>query len=174
MRDNCSGVSRKSPIRLRATIYKVGILRCVDIPAPAVRTLGGDTYIPVNAAVNGHSFRGNLVPSGGGMRRLYLNTAVRKPAGVDTGDSVDLTLALDTESRELPVPADLAEALDRRGEQGQSSWESFELLPPGLRREALQWLGAAKSAPTRNKRIRRVFEVLDREEKKRCGRGGAV
>ena len=165
---------RKSPIRLRATIYKVGILRCVDIPTAAVNTLGGETYIPVNAIANGHSFRGNLVPSGGGKRRLYLNTGVRKGAGADTGDSVDLILARDTESRELPIPADLAEAMDLRSERGESGWESFELLPPGLRREALQWLRAAKSAQTRNKRIRKVFELLEREDKKRCGKGGAA
>jgi hypothetical protein len=169
IRYNCISVSRKTPIRLRATIYKVGILRCVDIPAPAVNSLGGETYIPVNAIANGHAFRGNLVPSGGGQRRLYLNTGVRKSAGAETGDSIDLTLALDEESRELPVPADLADALERR-----SAWQSFELLPPGLRREALQWLQAAKSAETRNKRIRKVFEVMDRQDRKRGGRGGAA
>jgi hypothetical protein len=37
--------------------------------------------------------------------------------------------------------------MDRRSERGVSGWESFELLPPGLRREALQWLGVAKSVP---------------------------
>jgi hypothetical protein len=162
-----------SRLRFRATIYRVGLLRCVDIPANIVSRLGGETYIPVNATANRHSFRGNLVPSGGGQRRLYLNTAVRKAAGVDTSDSVDLTLELDTESRELPIPSDLADALDRRSERGESGWESFELLPPGLRREALQWLGAAKSAQTRNKRLRKVFEVMDLEEKKRRSRGGA-
>src|ERR1019366_2542214 len=145
-----------SRLRFRATIYKVGSLRCVDIPAPAVKALGGETYIPVNVSANGHAFHGNLVPSGGGARRLYLNTGVRKGAGADTGESIDLALTLDTESRELPVPLDLAEALDLR-----SRWESFELLPPGVRREALQWLGAAKSAQTRNKRLRKVFEVMD-------------
>jgi hypothetical protein len=141
----------------------------VDIPAPVAKALGDETYIPVNATANGHLFRGNLVPSGGGGRRLYLNTSTRQAAGADTGDSIDLALSLDPESRELPVPADLADALEPR-----SRWESFELLPPGLRREALQWVGAAKSAQTRNKRIRKVFEVLDLQDTKRRSKGGTA
>jgi hypothetical protein len=78
-----------------------------------------------------------------------LNTAIRKAAGVYTGDTVELKLVLDTESRDPPLPPELAEY-----------WEALELLPPGQRREILQWMGAAKGKATRATRVRTVLEHL--------------
>jgi hypothetical protein len=147
----------------RATIYKVGINRRVDVPAKVVSKLGDDPYINVAATVNGYSFPGTLLPRGGGERRLYLNTAVRKTNGVDTGDEVEIALAFDPTPRDPLMPGDLAEAFDRR----PGVWETFELLAPGLRREILQWIGKAKRAETRLKRIRRLFERLELKRRRK-------
>ena len=135
--------------RFRAVIYKVGINRCVDVPPQMVRNISRnpevDPYIPVSGEANGRPFRGTVLPKG----RLYLNTAIRKAVGVDTGDTVELSLALDTESREPPMPPELT-----------SLREALELLPPGQRREILQWIGAAKGKLTRATRLRKVNEHL--------------
>src|ERR1017187_10545560 len=99
--------------RFQAVIYKVGINRCVDVPPEIVRNLGGDPYILVKGEALGHkeshAFRGTLLPAGGDARRLYLNTAIRKAIGVDTGDTVELTLAVDKESRDPAMPPELAD-----------------------------------------------------------------
>jgi uncharacterized protein YdeI (YjbR/CyaY-like superfamily) len=59
-----------------------------------------------------------------------------------------------------PPPADLAAAL-ARVEHGPAI---FDRLPPGMRREILAWLAAAKQPATRETRIERVLETLaDRE-----------
>jgi len=147
----------------RATIYKVGINRCVDVPATIVARLGDDPYINVIVTSKGHSFPGTLLPRGGAERRLYLNTAVRKSIGVDTGDEVEIRLVFDPAPRDPWMPGDLAEAFDRR----PGAWETFELLAPGLRREILQWIGKAKSAETRFKRIRKLFERLNLERRRK-------
>ena len=135
--------------RFRAIIYKVGINRCVDVPPEIVRNIlgnpGSDPYIPVIGEANGHAFRGTVLPRG----RLYLNTAIRKVAGVDTGNTVELTLALDKDPRDPPMPLELAEHR-----------EALELLPPGQRREILQWMGAAKGKTTRATRVRKVMAHL--------------
>jgi uncharacterized protein YdeI (YjbR/CyaY-like superfamily) len=99
----------------------------------------------VKGEANGHPFRGTILPKG----RLYLNTAIRKAAGVDTGDTVALKLELDSEPRESAMPPELAEHR-----------EALELLPPGERREILQWMGAAKGKQTRVTRVRKVLEHL--------------
>lgn len=129
----------------QAILYKVGINRCVDVPAEVVRKLGGDPYVPVKGTANGHAFQGTLLPAGGDLRRLYLNTAIRKAAGVDTGDTVALTLQLDQAPRDPSVPQELEEYR-----------ETLELLPPGQRREILQWVAAAKGKQTRAARVKRL------------------
>src|SRR5260221_6960458 len=95
---------RDSALRFRAPICKVGINRCVDVPAKIVSKLGDDPYINVTATANGHHFPGTLLPRGGGERRLYLNTALRKAIGVETGDEVEITLAFDPAPRDPLMP----------------------------------------------------------------------
>ena len=39
--------------------------------------------------------------------------------------------------------------------------EVVELLPPGLRRQMLEFVGTAKSVETRRKRVARVIELIE-------------
>lgn len=55
---------------------------------------------------------------------LPVSAEVREKAGVAAGDRVDVDVELDTEPREVTVPADFAKALDRDAVAG---W-AFEAL----------------------------------------------
>lgn len=94
-----------------ATIYKIWLMRHVDVPQEIGRALeresGEKKHIPVVAVVNGKSARLALVPAGGGRYRLHLNRPLRKAARADTGDLVSVELQIDRASRDLPVPPDL-------------------------------------------------------------------
>src|SRR5271163_3181781 len=119
-----------------ATIYKIWLMRHVDVPAEIADALiaqlrddegtptrtksktGTKTakrvkpkYVPVVAIVNGCMACATLMPAGGGRYRIQLNTALRKAARADVGDVVRVELQLDRASREEPVPADLRLAL---------------------------------------------------------------
>ena len=59
---------RKSEHRFVATLYKVGINRCVDVPEEVSRTLRGKGYIPVVATAQGLVTRTTLVPAGNRQR----------------------------------------------------------------------------------------------------------
>ena len=59
--------------------------------------------------------------------------------------------ALDAIER-LEMPDDLAEAL---GERGLATYEDY---PPSLRKQVLYWVGTAKRAPTRARRIAEIAE----------------
>jgi hypothetical protein len=114
---------RKSkPLRFLATIYKIWMMRHIDVPreiADALRkqmatpaavkpSTGKESkYIPVVATVGGKSTRTTIVPAGGGRHRMQINTAQRKAAKVDWGDAVTVELRIDLASRAVPVPADL-------------------------------------------------------------------
>jgi hypothetical protein len=98
-----------------ATIYRVWMMRHVDVPDETARSLqtqmrsdsraikrgkqARPKYIPVVAIVGGKSTRTTLVPAGGGRYRMQINTAQRKAAGVDTGDPVSVELRIDLAPR---------------------------------------------------------------------------
>src|SRR5271167_2552386 len=113
--------------RFLATIYKIWVMRHVDVPAEVVDALiaqlhgskskstssarkaasrslqfAKPKYVPVIAMVNGCSARVTMMPAGGGRYRIQLNTALRKAARADVGDVVRVGLQLDRASREAP------------------------------------------------------------------------
>jgi hypothetical protein len=158
------------PQRFLATIYKIWMLRHVDVPEASVRHLqkqmaraGHDgkthrqaNYIPVVAIVNGRSASVTLVPAGGGRFRMHINTALRKAARVDAGDVVSIELRLDRTSRSLPVPPDLRAGL----EQHPKARKAFRALAPGHRRHFIRWFDSAKSSKARKRRLERAIDVL--------------
>jgi uncharacterized protein YdeI (YjbR/CyaY-like superfamily) len=80
----------------------------------------------------------------------------RGPAGVEAGDEVDVEIELDTEPREVTVPDDFAQALDREA----AAKRFFD----GLSFSQKQWfvLGIedAKTAATRERRIGKAVDRL--------------
>jgi len=161
-----------------ATIYKIWMMRHVDVPHEVARALAGQMgsggraraerkdarlrkptkpkYIPVVAIVNGKSARVTLVPAGGGRYRMQINTALRKAARADVGDVVSVELSLDRTSRSLPVPPDLSAGLKRH----PKAWKAFQALGPGHRRHFIQWFDSAKSSAVRQRRLDRAVDVL--------------
>ena len=139
-----------------ATVYKLGINPCVDVPKPVSDAFGIRGHVPVTGTLNGHLIRATLVPKGGGHHRLYINGEMRKTASVDVGDEIELALWFDTASREIPVPKDLTNAL--RAARG--ALEAFQQLPPSHRKEILVWVLDAKKPETRKRRIRLAVESV--------------
>ncbi len=104
------------PARFQATIYKIWLMRHVDVPEEIGRALekesGKKKHIPVVATMNGRSTRTTLVPAGGGRYRLQIITALRKAAGdADAGDMIGVALKFDDEPREISVPPELSAVL---------------------------------------------------------------
>jgi hypothetical protein len=145
--------------RFLATIYRIWMLRYVDVPEDIGRALekesGKKRHIPVVAMVNGRSTRTTLVPAGGGRYRLQFNATLRKAARADVGEVAGIELNIDREPRDLPVPPELKAALKSRPKLKKE----FERLPPGGRVQFLRWF-SAKSAEVRKKRLARALEVL--------------
>jgi uncharacterized protein YdeI (YjbR/CyaY-like superfamily) len=155
-----------------ATIYKIWMMRHINVPddivsalrkqmgeptSTAKRTAGKKSkYIPVITTVGGKSVRTTIVPAAGGKYRMQINTAQRQAAGVDWGDPVTVELRIDLASRAVPVPADLRAALAKHPKARQG----FEGLPPGHRRQFLLWLGASKNPETRRKHLDRAIDHL--------------
>jgi Bacteriocin-protection, YdeI or OmpD-Associated/Domain of unknown function (DUF1905) len=157
---NTPMTSNGKPRRFMATIYKIWLMRHVDVPEEIGRALERESrkkkHIPVVAIVNGERARVTLVPAGGGRYRLHLNTALRTAAGADAGEVVSVELRIDRGSRSLPVPPDLRAGLKRH----PKAWRAFQELAPGHRRHFIQWFDSAKSPAARERRLERAVDAL--------------
>ena len=153
-----------------ATIYKIWMLRYVDVPKGIGSALAKEfsnksstaskpsnpNHIPVVATVNGGSTRTTLVPAGAGRYRLQFNATLRKAARADVGDVARVQLKLDPASRDLPVPLEFEAAMTRN----HVVRREFNALPPGLRMQLLRMLNQCRAPETLHKRINRTVEIM--------------
>jgi hypothetical protein len=146
--------------RFSATIYKLGINPCVDVPVEVSRAFGRRGNVPVTGSLNGQPIRANLVPKGEGTHRLYLNGDMRQRAGVDVGDRVELVLEFDPEPRAPPLPEALVRALEADPQAGVA----FEQLTPSRRKEILAYLNALKRPESLQRNVAKVVAYLHKKD----------
>lgn len=142
--------------RFTATIFKVGVLRCVVVPPTIVTALGGAVRIPVIARYAGETTVSTIVPASGKQRRLTLRMDVLRPAQLDAGDKLAVNLVCDTGPREPALPVDLQRALQFRP-RAQAAYRNTTV---SIRRQIVRFLDAAKQATTRQSRLEDVIEKL--------------
>jgi hypothetical protein len=100
-------------MRFRTKILAAGKTAAgIEVPAKVVAALGSSKRPPVRATINGYTYRSTVAVMGGKFM-LGVSNEVRQSAGVAAGDTVDIDLELDTETREVPIPPDFAAALAR-------------------------------------------------------------
>jgi len=83
----------------------------IVIPPAVIDALGKGKKPPVVVTIGEYSYR-NTVAVMGGQYMVALSKQHRAAAGVAGGDEIDVEIVLDTEPREVVVPADFAAALD--------------------------------------------------------------
>jgi bifunctional DNA-binding transcriptional regulator/antitoxin component of YhaV-PrlF toxin-antitoxin module len=120
----------------------------LPVPAEAVAALGAGKKPRVKVNLNGYTYRTTVAVLGGEFM-LSLSAENREAAGVKPGDSVEITLELDTEPLTVVVPDDLAEALAAT----EGGREAFEALSYSVRKEYVRQVESAKAAETRQRRI---------------------
>jgi len=143
-------------IRLSTTLVPRGAAAAIVLDDEQVTAVGeGARRFPVVAAVNGYSWRTSVVRMGGEFL-VGLNRDVRRQAGVEAGDAVDVGLELDTAPRVVEVPEALAEALAADAQ----ARAFFDGLAYTHRKEYAQWIAEAKREKTRERRVARAIEML--------------
>ena len=155
-----AGRIKKESCDFSAVIGKVGVNPCVDVPESVSSCLKESGYIPVAGALNGFPIRATLVPIGNGRHRLYVNAEMRKRAGVAVGDLIHVALALDTKSRDAPMPKAFAAAL----ESNEKAKAAFEKLSSSRKKEILVYLNFLKKPETLKRNIAQVISILLKQE----------
>jgi len=137
-------------VRFRATVEDArGGGHVVEVDPAIAGRIGAKHRTRVRGTLAGAAYRSNLVSMGGRLV-LGVHKATLQAAGTLPGDSVAITMAVDTEP--LPndeVPEALARAL-RRNAAARGAWAS---MPPSHRREYVGYVLKAKREETRARRV---------------------
>lgn len=147
-------------LKFSDTVKKVDINPYVKVPDAVVQKLlraaGKERGpLPVKGTVQGQPFKATVVLFRG-VWRLYLNTAMRRAAGVDVGDKAIVALIFDNEPRSVPMPGALSAALS----ENQAAGEAFRKLPPSHQREILNYLNSLKRSESLKRNVERTVRIL--------------
>jgi hypothetical protein len=126
----------------------------ISVPPDKVAELGGGKAPLVKVTVNGYSYRGKVAVYGGECL-IGFSAEHRDATGINGGDTIDVTLELDTEPRMVEVPDDLLSALKEA-----NLMEVFEKAAPSRRKEYVRQVVEAKSPETRERRIGKIVDEL--------------
>ncbi|MEP9385432.1 YdeI/OmpD-associated family protein [Nocardioides sp. KR10-350] len=138
------------------TLQKRGPAAAVVLDDDQVATVGeGAKTFPVVAAINGHAVRLRVARMGGEFL-MGLNKAVRAEVGVEAGETVEVSLALDQAPREVEVPPALAAALAA----DPPAKAAYDGLAFTHRKEFARWVAEAKKDETRDRRVAQALEMI--------------
>ena len=150
-------------MKLHTTVVQTGTTTTgIQVPDEVVAALGPSRRPAVRVTVNGYTYR-TSVASMNGAFMVSVSSDVRKNAGVAGGDEVDVEIELDTEPREVTVPADFREALSRDPEAGRF----FDSLSYSHKSAYVLWIESAKKDETRQRRIPEAVRMLKEGRKQR-------
>ena len=143
-------------MRFRATIQLNGKSATgIQVPEDVLTALGAGKRPPINVTINGYTYR-TSVGSLGGVSMIPVSAEVRQRAGVAAGAEVDVDIELDTQPREVSVPADFADALAAVPD----AQRFFEGLSYSEKRRLVTPIEDAKTPETRTRRISTTITKL--------------
>ena len=144
---------------MSAKTFKTTILRDGSMCAIPVtfdpRAVFGKVRAPVRVTLNGYTFRSTIAAMGGPCF-IPFRKSHREAAGLEGGETLTVTLELDTEKREVKPPADLVKAL----KASPGALERWRALSYTHQREHVEAIEDAKKTETRVRRIAAAVSMV--------------
>jgi bacteriocin resistance YdeI/OmpD-like protein/uncharacterized protein DUF1905 len=153
----------KQKLRFKGKIAgkEIGAVAAITPPVNVPEFFGTRARVPVRGTINGIPFRSSLMP----MRGCYMmpvNQALRDRAGVKAGDLVEVVMERDEEKRTVEAPAVLKTAL-AKNKGAKANWEKLAFTH---QKEWAIWIEAAKKEETRERRLTKVMQALEKGTKR--------
>ncbi|MFL5732357.1 MAG: YdeI/OmpD-associated family protein [Chloroflexia bacterium] len=143
-------------MKFRTTILTTGKTAAGIVVPPDILTALGPSKKPaVRVTINDYTYR-TTIATVNGQPMFGVSAEVRERAGVEGGDEVDVDIELDTAPREVTLPPDFAQALDRDPEAKRF----FESLSYSNKRRFTMPIDEAKTPETRQRRIDKAITTL--------------
>lgn len=136
------------------TILALGNNTGIEVPPANVAELGSGKKPAVTVFIVGYSYASTVAVMGG-KYLIPLSKAHREASGLKGGDTVEVTLELETAPRTTLIPEDLAAAL-----AAAEATERFEALAFSKRKEFVRQVEEAKTPETRARRIEKILGQL--------------
>lgn len=127
----------------------------IKVPEEVVLGLGSSRKPAVTVSIHTFTYR-STIASMGGDYMLTVSAEVRRGAGIEAGDTFEVSVELDTMPRQVEIPDDFAMALAANS----LASEVFEKLSYSNKRRIVIPIGDAKTAETRARRIEKSVESL--------------
>lgn len=148
-----------------AEIKIIGINPFVFVPEEILKEIfkafGKDKgQIPVKGSINGKPYKQTLVKYSSDWR-LYINTVMLAKSPKRIGETLEVTIAFDTEDRSLTPHPKLIKAL----EENKEAKTVFDNLPPSKQKEIVRYISALKKEETIDKNITKAINFLLRKER---------
>jgi Uncharacterized protein conserved in bacteria len=145
------------PVKFHTKILQAGKTATgIQIPDEVIEKLGAGKKPPVRVTINGQSYRSTVAVMAGKFM-VGVSAENRAKTGVSGGDEVDVELALDTEPREVTVPADFAKALKANPE----ARKKFDALSYSKKQAFVVSIEGAKTQETRERRVAKAVTELE-------------
>lgn len=126
-----------------------------EVPADVVKSLDAGQRPKINCTINGYTYR-TTIAAYSGVYMIPLAAANREAAKVSAGDEISVTVELDLLVREVEIPEDLSQALDRH----PGAREKFEKLSYTHKKEHVEAIIKAKAPETRLRRLEKTIAML--------------
>lgn len=150
-------MKREGEIPLRAKLYRVTMVRWVDIPKKSVTALGDAKPLNAYLYFNDDVDRVTLMPGKRGCWKLAFKVELLKAAGVDAGDTIEFSLSPDRESRVPDIPDEMQKEFSARPYL-LTRWNAHSVA---IRRQIVRYILQAKSPETQLKRCWIFLERLE-------------
>jgi len=137
----------------QTTIVREGSMCFIPVPFDP-KPVFGKVRAPVQVTLNGYSYRSTIADMGLGPC-IPLRRSNREAARLVGGETLSITLKLDTEKREVKPPADLVKAL----KSSPPAWDRWHELSYSHQREHVEAIESAKKPETRASRIARTVQA---------------
>ena len=140
------------------------------IPLPFdPKAIFGKVRAPVKVTLNGFTYRSTIAAMGG-PPGIPLRKSNRESAGLEGHETLEITLELDTDPRQVTPPQDFVAALKAM----PPALERWRALSYSHQREHVEAIESAKKPQTRARRIESAVRMLaDLARKRRGVRQGA-
>lgn len=147
----------------KTTLLRDGAMSAIPVPFDP-KPVFGKVRAPVRVTLNGYTFRSTIAAYGDSFLIPFRTSNREAAAGLEGTETIEVTLELDTEKREVKPPADLVKAL----KAAPPAWERWRELSFSHQREYAEAVEGAKKPETRTRRIESaVRAIAARPAKKR-------
>jgi hypothetical protein len=134
----------------------------VEVPFD-VEEIFGSKRPKVKAMIEGIPYRSTLMRMGTECHIPGILKDIREQIGKTFGDEVTVTLEPDTEARVVEIPKDLMKELKKTKE----AKAFFDKLSYTHQKEYVRWVEESKKEETRQSRIAKTIEMLNKQIKGR-------